>query len=112
MELPADILNIIRDYSKPVTRPDWRTVQPLSGHTLYTELYTSLMFETTNRGLYIKPLYRRVFNHLKTTEWGEIYMFVRMWGIMEASCYLNLRVQEVYEMPGMLHAQDYYDETY
>ena len=24
MELPDDILNIIREYSKPITRPDWR----------------------------------------------------------------------------------------
>jgi len=24
MELPDDILNIIREYSKPLTRPDWR----------------------------------------------------------------------------------------
>jgi hypothetical protein len=24
MELPDDILNIIKEYSKPITRPDWR----------------------------------------------------------------------------------------
>ena len=26
MELPQDILQIIKEYAKPVTRPDWRTV--------------------------------------------------------------------------------------
>ena len=32
MELPDDVLRIIKEYSKPVTRPDWRTLQkmPLS----------------------------------------------------------------------------------
>lgn len=24
MELPDDVLNIIKEYSKPLTRPDWR----------------------------------------------------------------------------------------
>jgi hypothetical protein len=26
MELPEDVLQIIRDYSMPITRPDWRTL--------------------------------------------------------------------------------------
>ena len=26
MELPEDVLQIIRTYAKPVTRPDWRTL--------------------------------------------------------------------------------------
>lgn len=29
MELPDDVLQIIKDYSKPVTRPDWRTLQKM-----------------------------------------------------------------------------------
>jgi hypothetical protein len=37
---------------------------------------------------------------------------VRMWGIVEAASYLKIPIQEVYNMPGMLHAQDYYEETY
>jgi len=27
MELPDDILAIVRDFSRPVTRPDWRTLK-------------------------------------------------------------------------------------
>ena len=38
MQLPDDILSIIRKYSKPLTRPDWRTLKPLSGHLFYHEL--------------------------------------------------------------------------
>ena len=30
MELPDDIIHIIREYSKPLTRPDWRTLDVMS----------------------------------------------------------------------------------
>jgi len=26
MELPDDVLSLVRDFSRPVTRPDWRTL--------------------------------------------------------------------------------------
>ena len=29
MELPEDVVQIIREYSKPVTRPDWRTLHKM-----------------------------------------------------------------------------------
>jgi len=29
MDLPDDVISIIRDYSRPVTRPDWRTLHRL-----------------------------------------------------------------------------------
>ena len=37
MELPEDILQIIRDYSKPVTRPDWRSMHLMRQYTLHIE---------------------------------------------------------------------------
>ena len=30
MELPDDVLRIIKEYSKPVTRPDWRTIHKMT----------------------------------------------------------------------------------
>ena len=30
MELPDDVLVLIRDFSRPLTRPDWRTLKPMS----------------------------------------------------------------------------------
>ena len=32
MELPDDVLAIIKDYSRPITRPDWRRIRRM---TLY-----------------------------------------------------------------------------
>jgi hypothetical protein len=29
MELPDDVLGLIREFSRPVTRPDWRNLKPM-----------------------------------------------------------------------------------
>ena len=69
MELPDDVLLIIREYSKPLTRPDWRTINPLCLHILYNELYDILFYSSSR----VKPLFKRVFNHLCNSQWGSIY---------------------------------------
>jgi hypothetical protein len=38
MELPEDILRIIKEYAKPVTRPDWRYLHKMTLHHLYSGL--------------------------------------------------------------------------
>lgn len=38
MELPDDVLSIIRDFSRPVTRPDWRKLKPMTGDTLHYQV--------------------------------------------------------------------------
>lgn len=35
MDLPDDILQIIKDYSRPMTRPDWRTLHKMSYHLFH-----------------------------------------------------------------------------
>ena len=106
MQLPDDVLAIIRDYSKPVTRPDWRTIQPLSGHTFYTEIYHARCIQCAHRDTNV--LYKRVFDNLKTSNWGKMYTFIRLEGIQYASCYFKTHVHELYKMPGIIDAQDYY----
>ena len=38
MEFPDDVLAIIRAYSKPLTRPDWRKVKRICMGSLYNEI--------------------------------------------------------------------------
>ena len=38
MELPRDILDIIREYSMPVTRPDWRKLHKYTNRQFYSDL--------------------------------------------------------------------------
>ena len=113
MQLPDDVLAIIREYSKPLTRPDWRTVCPLSGHLFYASLNYDLCVKNHNSVFnYVVVnsinLYKQVFNNLLKTEWGQMYMVVRIFGIYYASCKYDLPILQIYKMPGMLHAHEYY----
>ena len=101
MQLPDDVLEIIREYSKPVTRPDWRRVWPLPGPLLYANL-------NYLRHKYNNQLYIQIFSHLTQTEWGRIYRLVQMFGIQYASNRCEISINEIYKMPGMLYAQNYY----
>ena len=38
MELPNDILAIVRDFSRPVTRPDWRTLKPMTASMFHQSI--------------------------------------------------------------------------
>ena len=46
--LPARARKLIREYSKPVTRPDWRSIQPMSFYMLCigVKLYLSVKRDT------------------------------------------------------------------
>ena len=113
MELPEDVLTIIREFSKPATRPDWRTIRPLQGHILYRELHNVLYKQLFDRPNKRKPLYIRAFNHLKKTEWGIMHIYIRSFGIQDASYYFKISVQELYKIPGARYAdQVYIKQTY
>ena len=47
MELPEDVIRIIKEYSRPITRPDWRTL-----HKMTITHYYNLVIE----GSYISVL--------------------------------------------------------
>ena len=60
MELPPEIVRIISEYSKPMTRPDWRTIKRVCMGDLYNEImhnknrrYTRLLAK------FIKDIQRR-----------------------------------------------------
>jgi hypothetical protein len=38
MELPDDVISLIKDYSIPVTRPDWRKLHIMTNQRYYLEL--------------------------------------------------------------------------
>lgn len=45
MQLPDDVLGIIRDFSRPLTRPDWRTLHRLLSEQLHFNIVVK--FNTT-----------------------------------------------------------------
>ena len=38
MELPGDVLSIIKEYSMPLTRPDWKRLHLMTNQRFYLEL--------------------------------------------------------------------------
>ena len=50
MEFPDDILQIIKTFSQPITRPDWRTLHKFTQADLTNELILMLHVE-------IEPMY-------------------------------------------------------
>jgi len=38
MYLPDDVLQIIKDFSRPITRPDWRVIHKMTDDELYRRL--------------------------------------------------------------------------
>jgi len=41
MELPDDVLTIIKDFSRPMTRPDWKTLNRVSSLKLHLAIALS-----------------------------------------------------------------------
>ena len=40
LEFPDDVLQIIKDFSQPITRPDWRTMHKMTSEQFYKMLYS------------------------------------------------------------------------
>jgi hypothetical protein len=57
---------------------------------------------------YTTPLFKAVFMNLINTPWGEIYHYIRAHGINKASLYFKRSVQDLYFIPAIKYAQDYY----
>ena len=49
MELPDDVLQIIKEYSKPVTRPDWRTLHKMPQYIYKYDCYSNYFKNTTHK---------------------------------------------------------------
>ena len=48
MELPDDVLVIIKEYSQPITRADWRTLHKMPFHVYKDDFYASFEKRVNN----------------------------------------------------------------
>ena len=55
MELPHDVVKIIKEYAMPVTRPDWRTLHMMTYEAFIVDFY----YEVIKRTRYINNHPRR-----------------------------------------------------
>ena len=92
MELPDDVLQIIREYSKPLTRPDWRTLNRLPIHKLYQEIMKKKNKPTWN---YSYVLRKFVYDIQRGKRWSDLYDYSEMYGIELCSRRFGIQLSEL-----------------
>lgn len=76
--LPIRALEIIREYSKPMTRPNWRQSKPIiTTYRLY--LYVKNLIEINNYTRY-DTLYHTVLYGINCTDWYFAYYYTKCYG--------------------------------
>ena len=100
MALPSRAVNLIREYSRPLSRPDWRTIQRLTTFDLYSHVYCHLRPQTL--------LMKRIFYNILDTKWYNIYSVIKLFGIKMASEQYKMTCQEILLIKGMSGAVTYH----
>ncbi len=67
--LPVRALQFIREYSKPVTRPDWRHSKPIISTCELYSIYYIIFNNIDLQEIIIKNIY--------DTEWYDIYLTIK-----------------------------------
>jgi len=68
MELPHDVLAIVRSFSRPVTRPDWRRFKPMPAHKFHSDLIRTY----NRRYLPVLEIFVKRYNHIRYVFDNEI----------------------------------------
>lgn len=78
--LPSRALSLIHEYSRPMTRPDWRNSKPII--TQY-KLYEHLLKHPIDNTFTKSPdrLYQTTLYHIAETEWYFAFTYIRFYGI-------------------------------
>ena len=79
MNLPDDVLQIIKEYSIPVTRPDWRTLHRMTYDTYFNECrkeYYSRILYISERSRRRNPLYLKRLHSYKTIFRADNYYHI------------------------------------
>jgi len=74
--LPYNVLALIREYSKPITRPDWRSLYRLSFKKLYTEVIQRRTYKRKVLYKLYKTIHKdnRIADILYNTHYYNIYI--------------------------------------
>ena len=76
--LPSLAIKLISDYSKPVTRPDWRNSKPIiTTYQMYLKLKYLIDIDFTGENL----LHYRLLCRIIKTEWYYVYTYILKYGL-------------------------------
>ena len=78
--LPSRALLLIREYSRPMTKPNWRDSKPIiSTYRLYLQVNNIKLANTISMG----RLYQIIFYNISNTEWYYVYVYISYHGLCE-----------------------------
>ena len=101
--LPSRALSLIHEYSKPLTRADWRNSKPIVTHY---QLYLHVKYTTIN----YKKIKRIVLNNIHQTDWHKMYFYIKYLGLdgfLEEYLFLYrvpFDIKKLYTIPGLNEA--------
>jgi hypothetical protein len=93
--LPYRALYLIREFSKPLTRPDWRSLHKLTNYELFYYIsHTTIYYDVCNTLMY----------NIRETPWYCMYLYVEVWGIEKAAIKYNTSTYDLLQINGMYYA--------
>jgi hypothetical protein len=73
--LPSRALNLIRDYVRPVTRPDWRTFERPINPEIFIEQLRDLTI------LHKTTLFMKAYLNMRYSEFHTMYIWIEISGV-------------------------------
>jgi hypothetical protein len=71
--LPCRALSLISEYSKPLSRPDWRRIHLMPIFCIYTDLRKKKLWGQKN---FWRSLYSMIIYKIEKTDWFNKYIYV------------------------------------
>jgi len=70
MELPEDVLRLVKDFSMPITRPDWRTLNVMPYEIFKQQCYIEYYKKWMYPYIYYKKVFSKhfIFSHFMKIE--------------------------------------------
>jgi hypothetical protein len=99
--LPERALSIINEYSRSLTRPDWRQSKPII--TTF-QLYKHILENQTK----LAPLLYKLFLNIYQTQWFTIYALVRSHGTKDIYQQYDISHEALMKIDGVQYALDNY----
>ena len=97
--LPSHALRLIREYSKPLTRPDWRSLHRISNY--------HLLFCITNDNISTRLL-NIINRNMQSSDWFCMFSFIELWGLTNASIRYGIPNKELMQINGIIYAVNNY----
>jgi hypothetical protein len=96
--LPLRAIQLISEYSKPVTRADWRYSRPII--TVFRLYLTVCPYKSL--------LQYGILMNISCSHWFEMYLYIKHNGIYKYCQLYDKKYDDVYDIDGVYEAMDRY----